>query len=134
MVSKEEQAAAAMEMASALAACPDDAQLVVPAWVLHALRLTVSGGGRPIRESHPLIPHHAKQVESMMAFGWRSELDGVVYDKTEIHQRAIELAQAIAAHCLCGHSADQIIQALQIAPELRRLVMAVRNGQEDWTF
>ena len=134
MVAKDEQAAAAMEMASALAACPDDARLVVPAWVLHALRLTVSGGDRPIRESHPLIPHHAKGVEQMMVCGWRSELDGAVYDKTEILRKSIELAQAIAAHCLCGHSADQIIQALQIAPELRRLVMAVRSGQEDWTF
>jgi len=134
MVSAEEQAAAAMAMASALASCPDDAQIVVPAWVLHALRLTLSGGDRPIRESKPLIPHHATQVEAMMVQGWVSELDYKTYDKTEIHQRAIELAQAIAAHCLCGHSAAQIIQALQIAPELRRLVMAVRSGQEDWTF
>jgi hypothetical protein len=129
-----EQPAAAMAMADALASCPDDARLVVPAWVLHALRRTISGSGRPIKDSHPLIPHHAKQVEQMMTGAWRSELDGKVYDKTEMLRRAIELVQAIAAHCLCGHSEDQIIQALQIAPELRRLAMAVRREQEDWTF
>ncbi len=128
------QAAAAMRLVCSLAACPDDAQLVVPSWALRALLGVATGGGRPPREASPLIPHHAKGVEAMMQPRYFSELDGKTIERTDMHERAIDLAKAIAAHCLCGHSAEQIIESLRVSPELRRLVMAVRNEQEDWSF
>lgn len=107
----------------------------VPAWLLHELRGALAGQGeQPRLPSIELSGREVGNLGRMLSPDYVSDLDDDVREETGLRLAARALLEAIALRCLDGQTDGQVLSGIRCSDELRRMVIAVRLAQEEWTW
>ncbi len=110
-----------------------DVVIAVPAGMLHALREIINTA-EPPPTPKALSKAHCAGIARMLATPYESDLARNSEPETKLRACLLMLAEAIGAHCLAGHTDQQIMRALEGSHELLAAIIGVRMGQEEWTW
>lgn len=107
----------------------------VPAWLLHELRAALAGQGeQPRLPSVELSGREVGNLGRMLQSPYVSDLERESCEETGLRLAARALLEAIALRCLDGQTDGQVLSGIRCSDELRRMVVAVRLAQEEWTW